>query len=308
MSIAELTNYFLLHKSALTQGKGLLAKRLKTSEESIVAAKARAYRRLRSENKVKILIFDVETAPMRAYVWGRWKQNVSLEATISEWFMLCWSAKWLYSGEIISDCVTPSEALAEDDKRIVSHLWKLIDEADIVVAYNGKRADIPWMNTRFVVNGLTPPSPYFIVDPCEVAKKNFGFSSNKLDALAGYFNIEHKMETDFSLWDKAVRGDQKSLSYMSTYCGKDVKILEEVYLILRPYIKNHPNIGNYCSNTVEVCSSCGSIKLEPIKNKYYYTTVGKYRLYRCKDCGAISRGRVNLNKWKAGPKTLAICH
>ena len=44
----------------------------------------------------KILLFDVETAPMRAYVWGRWKQNISLNETISEWYMLCWSAKWLY--------------------------------------------------------------------------------------------------------------------------------------------------------------------------------------------------------------------
>ena len=36
----------------------------------------------------KILIFDIETAPMRAYVWKRYKENISLEQTISESFML----------------------------------------------------------------------------------------------------------------------------------------------------------------------------------------------------------------------------
>ena len=44
----------------------------------------------------------------------------------------------------------------------------------------------------------------------EVAKKNFGFSSNKLDALAGYFGIEHKLGTDFKLWKDARNGDEDS--------------------------------------------------------------------------------------------------
>ena len=80
----------------------------------------------------KILLFDVETAPMRAYVWGRWKQNISLNETISEWYMLCWSAKWLYSNTVMHDKLTSVEAINQNDKRIVTNLWKLIDEADIV--------------------------------------------------------------------------------------------------------------------------------------------------------------------------------
>lgn len=253
----------------------------------------------------KILIFDVETAPMKAFVWGRWKQNIALNQTISEWFMLCWSAKWLYSDEVISDCLTPEEAKEEFDYRIVSHLWELIDQADIVVAYNGRRADIPWMNTRFIQNGLKPPSPYFIVDPCEVVRRDFGFSSNKLDALAGYFNISHKMDTDFTLWSKAIEGEEESLNYMSIYCSKDVDILEDIYLIIRPWIKGHPNIGNIKETNKSVCSCCGSDNLEEIKGKFYYTSVGKYKLYRCKDCGSISRDRKNINN---RPKTVSLGH
>ena len=253
----------------------------------------------------KILLFDVETAPMRAYVWGRWKQNISLNETISEWYILCWSAKWLYSNTIMYDKLTSEEAINQNDKRIVTNLWKLVDEADIVIAYNGKKADIPWMNTRFIINGLKPPSPYYIIDPCEVARKNFSFSSNKLDALAGYFGIPHKMDTDFTLWDKSVRGDEEALSYMSNYCNKDVLILEEVYLRLRPYIKSHPNIGNFIESTIPTCATCGSNTVEEIKDRYYVTPAGKYNLYRCKKCGAISRGRINLNK---KVNTFSVCH
>lgn len=295
MTIEEIANQLEKKHLIRNDGKYRAARKLHCSVEEIKQACELLKQRNKQSKIPKILIFDVETAPMRAYVWGRWKQNIALNQTISEWFMLCWSAKWLYSEEIISDKLTGEEAKEEFDYRIVKNLWELINQADIVIAYNGKRADIPWMNTRFIQNNLTPPSPYLVIDPCEVAKKEFGFSSNKLDALAGYFDIPHKLETDFSLWDRAVKGDEEAIGYMSTYCNMDVKILEEVYIKMRPWIKGHPNIGNLLSSNSCVCSHCGSKNLELISDKFYFTSIGKYNLYRCKDCGGITRGRTNLH-------------
>lgn len=299
MTLEEVVIRLKEHPIYMTNGKGLLSKKFKCSPKTIVEAKKIVRGEFTTSNTYtstpKILMFDVETAPMQAYVWGRWKQNISLDATISEWFMICWSAKWLYSSEIISDVLTSEEAINEDDSRIVKHLWELINEADVICAYNGKHADVKWMNSRFIVHNLQPPKPYFIIDPCDTARKNFGFSSNKLDALAGYFGIPHKMETNFQLWKDCLAGDSVALNYMSTYCSQDIKILEEVYLKLRPWIKNHPNIANLESTEENICSFCSSNNIEPIKNKYYYTSVGKYPLYRCKCCGGISRGRHSLN-------------
>lgn len=295
MTIKEITLQIKQRNLIRNHGKYRAARILGCSVEEITQANKLVKDEKKNHKFPKILIFDVETAPMRAYVWGRWKQNIALNQTISEWFMLCWSAKWLYSDEVISDCLTPEEAKEEFDYRIVFHLWELVNEADIIIAYNGKRADIPWMNTRFIQNNMTPPSPYLVIDPCEIAKKDFGFSSNKLDALAGYFDIPHKLDTDFTLWERAINGDQKALNYISTYCGKDVEILEEVYIKMRPWIKGHPNIGNMLESIVPMCSNCGSENLEELKGKFYFTSVSKYRLYRCKDCGTISRGRVNIN-------------
>lgn len=297
MTLDEVVLRFKEKPYLLNMGKGRLSRWFKCSPTTIIEAKKLVKSKNTTDVKLpKILIFDVETAPMKAFVWGRWNQNISLDATISEWFMLCWSAKWLYSNEVINCRLTAEEAVEENDYRIVKELWKLIDEADVVVAYNGKRADVKWMNTRFIVHRLDPPKPYFIVDPCEVARKTFGFSSNKLDALAGYFNIPHKLETSFELWKNCIEGDEEALGYMSKYCGKDVTLLEEVYLIMRPWIKGHPNMGNLVSSETPICSTCSSNSLELIKDKFYYTSVGKYHLYRCKDCGAVSRGRINLNR------------
>lgn len=297
MDYKGLIKYFEDCPSALRQGAGYLAKRKNAS--IIDVYKARKFvqnKRKRSEKefpKLKVLLLDIETAPMRAYIWKRWKENISLDQTISEWFMLCWSAKWLYADDVMGERLTSEEVLAEDDYRIVANLWKLLDEADIVVAHNGNRFDIPKINSRFVIHQLPPPSTYFKVDTCSVAKYSFGFSSNKLDALAGYFGFPQKMDTDFNLWKECMEGNEESLNYMLEYNKKDVEILEMVYLRLLPYIKGHPNISNLINK--ECCCKCGSEHLIELEDKFYYTTVSKFKLYRCPDCGAIVRGRVNLS-------------
>lgn len=271
-------------------GRGLLSKRYNISPEDVVRAK-----NIASIGKYtpKILLFDIETAPVKAYVWKLWKENVHIDQIINDWFCIAWSAKWLYSTETMGEVLTPEEITHEDDSRIMKSLWKLINKADIIVSHNGNKFDIPRINARFIINNLEPTKPFFSIDTCQVARKQFGFSSNKLDALATYFNIDHKLHTDFNLWKECLNGNEEALQYMLHYNKKDVLILEEVYLKLRPWIKNHPNLGNLQGQQM-VCSACGSDNLTLIKDKYYFTSVGKYPIYKCKDCGAISRGRKSI--------------
>jgi DNA polymerase elongation subunit (family B) len=241
----------------------------------------------------KILIFDIETAPMQAFVWKRYKENVSLEQTISESFMLCWSAKWLYSEEVLGDCLSPEEAIKEDDLRIVTSLYSLINQADIIVAYNGKNFDIPYMNQRFLTYGFSPYVPTYVVDPYETAKTVFRFSSNKMDAIATQLGLQNKIKTDFSLWKGCMMGDEKSLKDMLTYNKQDVVVLEEIYCKMLPWMKNHPNLSNYFEKK-SCCVKCGSEEYVKL-NRFFFTPSGKYELYRCKSCGTIFRGKKNLN-------------
>lgn len=240
----------------------------------------------------KILVFDIETSPLEAYVFQKsvYKTSISDEQVISEWFMLCWSAKWLFSGEILSNGLTGREAINEDDSRLVKDLWKLLDEADIVVAHNGDGFDIPNMNTRFILTGMKPTSPYQTIDTYLIARKQFGFTHNSLDALSKLFGLGEKKPTDFDLWKRCKRGDEEALKYMLDYNVEDVRLLEEVYLKLRPWIKNHPNLGLYLDSNVEVCPNCGSSNVRWLHNKYYYTQTQKYPVYQC-ECGAIGRSR-----------------
>lgn len=237
----------------------------------------------------KILILDIETAPLRAWVFQKqiWKANISNEMVISEWFMLSWSAKWLHDDHVMSDVLTGKEAKVEDDKRIVKSLWKLIDEADITIAHNGIHFDTPNINTRFLLNGLPPTRPYKQIDTLYIAKKQFGFTHNSLNALAELFHLGGKIDTSFELWSKCVDGSDEALKEMETYNIQDVKLLEDVYLALRPWIRSHPNVGIYMEEDKHVCSNCGHTELTPYG--YNYTQTGKYPVHKCNKCGALSQ-------------------
>lgn len=245
----------------------------------------------KQEIQHKVLILDIETSPIKAFVWKLWKENVGLPQIISDWIMLTWACKWLGSDIILSDRLTSDEVKREDDKRIVKKLWSLLDEADIVIAHNGNSFDLPRIQTRFILHGLIPPSPYKQIDTKIVAKNQFGFTSNKLQHLANKLGIEGKYDTDFELWVKCLDGDEESLEYMEFYNKHDVEILEKVYLRLRPYIKGHPNIDIYYDDVLPHCPICGSHNVIFELDKKYYTQSLQYQTYRCQDCGGISRAK-----------------
>lgn len=246
--------------------------------------------KLSAHSAPKILLLDIETAPLRAYVWRTWKQNIYLDQLISDWFMLTWAAKWLLDNEVLSQKLTKTEVLNEDDGRIVETLWHLLNQADIVIAHNGKSFDIPRIKSRFLLHGLPPTTYYQQIDTKEVAAREFGFSSNKLEGLARTFGIEGKSETDFTLWSACMSGNEDALKYMEEYNRQDINVLEEVYLIMRPYIKSHPNYNLFIDSDKPVCPHCGKEDLVFV-GYYYFTQTGKYRNYRCKACGALSRER-----------------
>jgi len=232
----------------------------------------------------KVLLFDIETAPVMAFVWQMWKQNVNKDQIINDWFILTWSAKWLYSPEIINAKLTPKEAKAQDDKRITIPLWHLFEEADILIAHNAINFDVPKMNTRFIMNGLKPPSPYQIIDTLKVARKEFAFSHNRLDYLGTLFGVGNKNKTDFDLWKNCYAGKKDALAEMLSYNDQDVILLEDVYVKLRPWIKSHPNMNLYTEDNV--CSNCGSRRI--INTGTYRTNVNEYLSEQC-ECGAWSR-------------------
>lgn len=235
----------------------------------------------------KILLFDIENAPSSAYIWSLYQEVVSEDMLGVPWYILCWSAKWLGSKEVMSSALIdfPSEYKKnpENDKLALKKLWALLDEADIVIAHNGKQFDVRKINARFIMNGMPPPSPYKVVDTLLAARQYFFFTSNKLTDLGKYLKCGEKMETGgFKLWRDCMAGNKKAWRKLVKYCRNDILLLEKIYLKLRPYILNHPATNIYGAGENGACPRCGS--KSATRQGFSYTATAKYQRFRCNKC------------------------
>lgn len=222
---------------------------------------------------------DIETAPSLGYVWGRWQQDVvDFERS---WYILSFAVKEAGKRGVLVKGLIDYPGYAKDqenDKALVSDLWKILNNVDIVVAHNGDKFDIPKINARLVYHELPPPKPFQTIDTRKLARKHFRFDSNKLDDVGHYLGIGRKVPTNFSLWRGCMTGDAASWKKMKYYNACDVVLLEKVYFKLRAWASNHPNVnqGN------QACPKCGSKQL--VKQGYKYTLLRKKQQYQCKTC------------------------
>ena len=265
-----------------------------TKHFGITADTIERYQRLINHKPYKVpavLLFDIETAPMEVYVWGLYKQRISHDNVIKDWFVLSWSAKWLYSSEVMSDVVTSEEALTCNDRRVCNSIWDLFESADVVVAHSALRFDVRKLNSRWMLHGKTPPAPYQVIDTLKESQKMAAHSSHRLDYLGKIMLNKGKLETDYSLWKRCKAGDKEALCYMEKYNKEDVLLLEEVYLQMRPWIRSHPNFGILSESPVPVCATCGCDRIHEAGE--YVTPAGAFVSYRCENCGALSRDRTS---------------
>jgi hypothetical protein len=244
----------------------------------------------------KILLWDIETAPILAYCWGTWDQTIPTKMIERDWYMLTWAAKWLGSREIITSSLPDYPDYYKKhphcDYQIVLELHELLSSADIIVAHNGDRFDIRKTNARFAYHGMGPPDPSKTVDTLKVARKHFKFTSNRLADLGEHLDLGTKMDTGgFELWRGCMSGDQRSWDKMVRYNKRDVRLLEDVYLELRPWTKTHPNMGVYIDDENRVCPKCGCSDV--VWRGYNYTQVGAYRKFKCLSCLGWGQSRHN---------------
>lgn len=244
----------------------------------------------------KILLLDIETAPILASVWRIWDQNIGLAQIKADWHLLSFAAKWLGERKVIYQDQSSTFAIENDRKLLVS-IHKLLNEAEIVVAHHGKKFDLPAINARLIVSGFSPPSPYKIIDTREIAARHFRFTSNKLEFLSGVLcskkKLAHRKFAGFDLWRECLNGNLKAWAEMRRYNIRDVEALEELYLKLRPWAINHPNCGLYDENEVLMCPKCGSENVS--RNGFIFLTVGKFQRWKCGDCAAWGRSSKPCN-------------
>lgn len=208
-----------------------------------------------SSMKSKILVIDVETRMGEAYIWRMWEEVRNIEMITKPVTILSWAAKWVDEEHTFFDSVHRNTR-----EGMLENLWKLLDEAEVVVGWNSNRFDLRHINAEFLEMGFGPPSPYRKVDLQQHLRRQMKFMSNKLDYVAQILGLGRKLEHEgLGLWIKCLAGNKQAWATMEEYNIHDVELTEQVFHKVRawlPYTVNQSIEGGHC------CPECGNVDLQ----------------------------------------------
>ena len=237
---------------------------------------------------LKVLTLDIENRPNVVHTWGLFNVNIGINQIIEPAGTFGVALKW-YGQEPVfySDH-------HHGHQEMVERTHEAMSEADIIVGFNHVGFDIPHLNREFALLGLPLPKPSGNVDLLKVARKQFRFSSNKLDFLAQQFGLGAKTSHEgHGLWVRCLNGDKDAWELMAEYAKQDVALTEALYDRLRAYIPNHPHISMW-SGEEWGCPNCGNPDVSNSRNGEAHTQVQRYRAYTCSNCGANLRTTTKL--------------
>lgn len=248
--------------------------------------------------KPKRLFYDIETSYNIVKSW-RVGYNLSItpEDIIHERAIITIAYKW--EGE---EDVTVLSWDKGCDKKIIKDFVKVMSESDEMIGHNIDRYDTKFIMGRALKHGISVLPKYQSTDTLKLAKKHFMLNSNKLDYIAQYLNIGHKVRhRGMEMWDDIIlRNDPKALEEMCEYNVHDVFLTEKVYKALMNYSLPKVNHASKQTGDKHTCPQCGSDHAE-LHKTYISGTGTKTRLMNCLNCSTnFTINNTNYTKFYEG--------
>lgn len=169
---------------------------------------------------------------------------------------------------------------------------ELLTVADAVIGYNSDHFDLQKLSGEFVLHRIPPAPPVTSIDLFKTVK-GLGYISGKLAFIGPYLKIGEKIKHEgFALWAACLKGDKAAWARMSSYNKQDTELLEGLYNLLRPYIRNHPYLGEGGLECPACQSKRGESRGTRRTRNYIVSRI------QCKECGTWYSGR-KQNVYKA---------
>ncbi len=232
---------------------------------------------------MKRLFYDIETAPNIGLFWeAGYDQDISYKSIVQERAIITIAWKWGGKGKVHH--LAWKEKY--NDKSILQQFMPIANDADELVAHFGDKFDMPWVRTRALYHRIGALPLYKTVDTCSWARKHFKFNSNKLDYLASFLGIGHKIKTDYDLWKDIVIHDSKpALKRMIRYNKMDVVLLEKVWERLQAVVPHHSHAGVLMGGEKWTCPRDGSENVHISKTRVTASGAKQYQMH-CNECGS----------------------
>lgn len=238
-------------------------------------------------NLNKILIYDIETTRVKAWVWWSGKQFVSGDSLIDEPKIITIAYKWL--GEDDITVLTWDEK--SSDKQLLEKFLKVYNSADMVIGQNNDRFDNRWVNARAMKYGLDVNTFVRSFDIMRETKRLFRLPSYSMKYITNYLGIQTKLEHEgIKMWEKIQTGtpeEQKEyLQKMVEYNRQDIVATEDMYLTLRKYMGHKTHFGVLNGQERFTCPNCGGKNVS--LDKTTVTPAGTVqRVMKCNDDGVV---------------------
>ena len=235
----------------------------------------------------KILIYDIETTRVKAWVWWSGKQFVSGDSLIDEPKIITIAYKWL--GEDDITVLTWDEKLS--DKQLLEKFLKVYNSADMVIGQNNDRFDNRWVNARAMKYGLDINTFVRSFDIMRETKRLFRLPSYSMKYITNYLGIQTKLEHEgIKMWEKIQTGtpeEQKEyLQKMVEYNRQDIVATEDMYLTLRKYMGHKTHFGVLNGQERFTCPNCGGKNVS--LDRTTVTPAGTVqRVMKCSDDGVV---------------------
>ena len=146
--------------------------------------------------------------------------------------------KWVYA-----------DSPKSESKAIKSFLKELVG-CDVVVTWNGRFFDIPFITARALRHGVSIDSllnPLHL-DLAEFVKNNLKLARHDLYHVSRFLGIRKDLEVEGfdvpALYAKALKGDRRAASAIRNHCRDDLETTRLVFLKLLPLLKiKYPDLN-----------------------------------------------------------------
>jgi uncharacterized protein YprB with RNaseH-like and TPR domain len=127
-----------------------------------------------------------------------------------------------------------------DDNKLAVAIRDELERYNLLVSWNGKLFDAPFLNARLAKAGERPLRPQMHLDCMYYAGGcSMRIGSKKLVNVQKFFNLsDAKTEISWDKWNLASGGDKASLDDVVHHCEQDVKVLAQAYWKLLPAVAN----------------------------------------------------------------------
>lgn len=235
----------------------------------------------------KLIILDIETTPHLAYTFGLRKTTIPMENVLKESSILSFCWKIYGEEEVFYEAIPLDQEDKWDDRELVLKLHRLFSKIGGLSGHNVTAFDLPTITRRFFHHGLPPTPKIHVVDTLTMARETGRGLSNKLAYLTRGQDLEKSAHGKFpgmALWMQYLAGNPEAYQEMMDYNIMDVRSNEVLLNRLKPYSNVYiPGQREAAEENNAPTCLCGSSDLQ--SRGFYTSRSGKYRRFRCNQCG-----------------------